>query len=419
MVLTQIYFMGFFSTGTRIVTELLQSTSSSSSMRVHLRRPNISAATFAEWRSRRSLDGDGDGQPPLSLGLPPPVDNGPQRFHGGQDLSIQASPTTTPLLDAPDDNAAVLAAIVDETADCDHLDAQLTGYHCFQAMDPLVQHQCRRLSTCNTVQPSTTDIEQVFSAIPPGCFKDAIGPRDKGRWVWRCSLLRGPPKFFREARASTHLDARWGRLALGPGQRRPVMTELFAAWSAFTRERGLVSWLFAGSLVGWFFNKDVLPWDDDLDVQVLAAHLRGPNQYLMHNQTVYRGQYFFEINPYSAWRHLDKNNFIDARFIDQRTGAFIDIIAISYFRTIRQLKCKQNEGFIPAHLFPLRRTTFLGAEAWVPHDVPQTLQRKYGPRVLLPQQPQPHHTTHCPSSAPCARYLLDSSTSRWVEQQAS
>lgn len=39
----------------------------------------------------------------------------------------------------------------------------------------------------NTVQPSTTDIEQVFSAIPPGCFKDAIGPRDKA------GLSRGIP----------------------------------------------------------------------------------------------------------------------------------------------------------------------------------------------------------------------------------
>eukprot|EP00667_Euglena_gracilis_P007857 EG_transcript_7946 len=313
-------------------------------------------------------------------------------------------------------NPAVPSIDADE---CRRLDAELTGLRCFEAADPETRERCRRLAAqCYTAQPDPEDVQRKFPAPGPPCTSAiAIDVGPSQAVAWKCTLKQAP-KFFWESRLSSHLDARWGTFSLSPEQRRGALADTFRAWAAFTEERKLQSWLFAGSLIGWFFNKDMLPWDDDLDVQVLASHLLSPKHYLPHNHTTYRNRFYFEINPNSQYRSVDWNNVIDARFVDTATGVFIDVVAVSYDPAWRTLTCKRHERFNPAVLFPLWRTTFMGAPAWVPHDPGQALVAKYGPNVVLHQQPQPHPTTRC-VPGPCRLHPFDPETLRWGNPETS
>eukprot|EP00668_Euglena_longa_P006619 GGOE01007916.1.p10 GENE.GGOE01007916.1~~GGOE01007916.1.p10 ORF type:complete len:138 (-),score=40.14 GGOE01007916.1:1553-1966(-) len=131
----------------------------------------------------------------------------------------------------------------------------------------------------------------------------------------------------------------------------------------------------------------------------------------------YHNQYLFEVNPNSVHRAPDGSNFIDARFIDKETGVFVDIVAVSHNADTQALQCKHGETFIPAHIFPIRKTTFMGEEAWVPYDVPRFLFKKYGPKVVLHQQPHHHPTSRCPPFGPCAVYRFHPENSKWVDER--
>eukprot|EP00667_Euglena_gracilis_P005667 EG_transcript_5705 len=302
--------------------------------------------------------------------------------------------------------------------DCDQLDKDLTGLRCFEATDSETKERCRFLvSQCHVVQPDGSEIHRIFpAALAPRCtltFMSRYGLR--GRPESKCFSFT--TKFFRESRLSGHLDARWGLSLLPSPRKEQAVAALYAAWAAFTKEHSLRYWLFAGSLIGWFFNKDILPWDDDLDVQVLASDLVSHDQYGRFDRTTYNGRYYFEINPNSAQRAPDQRNLIDARFIDKQSGMFIDVVAVAYDIKAGALQCKRGERFNPKDIFPIRKTTFMGTTAWVPSNVGQFLLTKYGSNVVLHQQPQRHHTSHCPSFGPCAVYTFNPSTAHWVDQR--
>eukprot|EP00667_Euglena_gracilis_P010958 EG_transcript_11159 len=341
--------------------------------------------------------------------LPPrgPSLKGPLRSGSGVREGYHLAPIPPP--DSPDPNAAPVVPL--PAAECARLDAELTGRRCHEAEDPETQDRCRQLHTrCPQDQPDLALIQRPFPLYPPSCPPPAPGPGLRGA----VCVPAYTPKFFQESWASGHLDSRWAR-TLTPPQQRQALQDLFAAWAGFVKERGLRYWLFGGGLIGWYFNKDMLPWDDDLDVHVLASDLL--THYQQYNTVTHKDRYYFEINPNSIHRATEGHNFIDARFIDKHTGRFIDVVALAYNPETRGLQCKHGEIFNPAHIFPIRRSTFMGSGAWVPRDVPQFLLRKYGPKVVLHQQPQHHPTSHCPPRGPCDVYHFDPSTSQWVDQR--
>ena len=79
-----------------------------------------------------------------------------------------------------------------------------------------------------------------------------------------------------------------------------------------------------------FFPTQILPWDSDIDVQVSASTIRFLASY--YNMTVhsFHGRdYMLEINPkYVDGSVEDDLNTIDGRYIDLKTGLFIDITTV-------------------------------------------------------------------------------------------
>eukprot|EP00667_Euglena_gracilis_P022921 EG_transcript_25714 len=47
-------------------------------------------------------------------------------------------------------------------AECDRLDAELTGLRCFEAADAATRDRCRRLAACHPLQPDPVDVQRVL-----------------------------------------------------------------------------------------------------------------------------------------------------------------------------------------------------------------------------------------------------------------
>lgn len=119
-----------------------------------------------------------------------------------------------------------------------------------------------------------------------------------------------------------------------------ILSRLIRAWLRFTNNEDINTWLAHGTLLGHNFNRIMLPWDIDHDVQVSSAGMWKLAKYF--NQSVIidttlddefssgYGQYFLDIG--SSFFDRDspaKNNVIDARFIDIHTGMYIDITQVA------------------------------------------------------------------------------------------
>lgn len=138
-------------------------------------------------------------------------------------------------------------------------------------------------------------------------------------------------------------------------EQRDAIRVLVQTYLSTFRELGIQTWLMHGSLLGWWWGKKVghfldgrermqlkteqiMPWDMDADVQIseadmyyLAAYYNMTTYYYKYNAIPEGCFYLLEINPHFEHREQDDAlNVIDARWIDTKTGLFIDITAARY-----------------------------------------------------------------------------------------
>ncbi|RFU33386.1 hypothetical protein B7463_g2951, partial [Scytalidium lignicola] len=215
-------------------------------------------------------------------------------------------------------------------------------------------------------------------------------------------LPRG--KYFNEPGGGDilgHYDVRYfpGE-AVSYEKRADTLHHLIRAYLTTFREKNIETWIAHGTLLGWWWNGKILPWDWDLDVQVSSPTLvwLGENLNMtIHNytsvapeengvvvETVH--QYLLDINPHSVQRTRgDGLNIIDARFIDISTGLFIDITGLAETNPSGApgiWSCKNYHRYQTKDLYPLRETIFEGVPALVPYAFDKILTQEYGTRAL-------------------------------------
>ena len=86
-------------------------------------------------------------------------------------------------------------------------------------------------------------------------------------------------------------------------------------------------------------------------------------------------------------------NIIDARWIDTRTGLFIDITALSETHpdvAPNTWSCKNYHHYRKEDLYPLRESTFEGATVWVPNAFDKILTEEYERKSLYVTQYENH-----------------------------
>jgi hypothetical protein len=148
--------------------------------------------------------------------------------------------------------------------------------------------------------------------------------------------------------AHDHCDARHAlKAALTPEQISQTLTESLVSFASFMRNNEFDFWIAHGTLLGWYWNKKMLPCDTDVDVQVSAATLANMSQsfngsVVEHEFGHYERGYHLDVNTY--WTDMsseDTANRIDARWIDSSNGKYVDITAVRSGSSGR-LSCKDG-----------------------------------------------------------------------------
>jgi len=191
--------------------------------------------------------------------------------------------------------------------------------------------------------------------------------------------------YLRNTRFNNHMDARWGikHVSRNYTIMGAALTAIFKGWSRFCEEHDLIYWLAHGTLLGWSWNQYNLPWDVDIDIQTTLEELR--TKMVPLNQTEHEGRFFFDVNPHFVHRgYQTGTNKIDARYIDMRTGLYIDITAVALNVTNDLYQCKSIHYHRGQDLFPLQHTFYEGVVTWIPNNVTGILLTEYGRKVGLP-----------------------------------
>ncbi|CAM1504598.1 Fc.00g021890.m01.CDS01 [Cosmosporella sp. VM-42] len=202
------------------------------------------------------------------------------------------------------------------------------------------------------------------------------------------------PKYFKESPYRAHYDARFTKEILDDHSQYKAIKILIQTYLSTLRDLKVQTWLMHGTLLGWWWGRQVMPWDLDADVQVTEADMYYLAAY--HNMTMYyykygdmkEGRFFLlDINPH--FKHRDQDdmlNFIDARWIDMDTGLFIDITAARYNPDHEagegMMYDKHGHEYRDTFVFPLRNTTFEGVPALIPFRYREMLASEYSEKAL-------------------------------------
>lgn len=134
----------------------------------------------------------------------------------------------------------------------------------------------------------------------------------------------------------SHVDSRY------VPSRKPEANEvrhdldlLLRSYVATMHKLDIDTWLAHGGLLGWYWNRKLLPWDTDLDFQMSDGSLQRLAKSNM-TEHVYKDseheparKYLIDVNPHhKIHSHRDVANKIDGRWIDTTSGKFVDITAV-------------------------------------------------------------------------------------------
>ncbi|KAJ8104424.1 LicD family-domain-containing protein [Lipomyces tetrasporus] len=223
---------------------------------------------------------------------------------------------------------------------------------------------------------------------------------DEGLYISQPQGLINPPrKYFIAAAVKKnkrwvclHYDSRYFKFELNKGDRERAIRYMLEAWLAFLEESKIQSWIAHGTLLGWYWNAEPLPWDSDVDVQMFVRTMDSMSE--RFNGTSYEyttseneaRNYYLDVNPNFLYRsHEDRENVIDARFLDMQTGLYIDITALAETDPIRHpntISCKNNHRYLIDDILPLQQKKLIGKHVYVPHKFEKVLQNEYSKTAL-------------------------------------
>jgi len=209
-------------------------------------------------------------------------------------------------------------------------------------------------------------------------------------------------KYFHEATFHQHYDGRFADHPLDYNERRSHLRALIQTYLSSMDDIGAETWIMHGSLLGWWWNRRILPWDSDLDVMISEKSIHHLAAY--YNMTIHHyalpglnasRDYLLEVNPHYVEDAIDEVNKIDARWIDTDTGLFIDITTLrrntSASAVEGAVSVKDNHHYMYDDIYPLRESVFEGFPVKLPYAYADVLLEEYGEKALSEVLFEDHH----------------------------
>ncbi|KAK0639372.1 LicD family-domain-containing protein [Cercophora newfieldiana] len=233
------------------------------------------------------------------------------------------------------------------------------------------------------------------------------------RWTARASARWATPyrplyKYFHEPGITEiygHYDSRFFHALIPYDEHLLTLRHLIQSYLTTLRSLGVDTWLAHGTLLGWWWNGRIMPWDYDLDVQVSSHSLAYLGNRYNRTEHAWRyvdaqtgmelnKTYLLDVNPFHGMRGRGMGlNVIDARWIDMENGMFIDITGLME-RDQRGRpgvwSCKNFHRYRTREVWPLRETEFEGVRAKVPYSFDAVLRDEYGMRAMTVTQWEGH-----------------------------
>lgn len=238
-----------------------------------------------------------------------------------------------------------------------------------------------------------TLLTSLLSLHPTPASGDADFESVRYRYDYReRSGRHGDPKgkYWHESVFHPHYDGRFTDKVLSYEQQTTNLTALIQSYLFSMADLGAETWIIHGTLLGWYWNRKILPWDSDIDVQMTAHSVAFLARY--YNMTIHDfgpKRYMLEINPcYVNTSYADRLNVIDGRWIDIQTGLFIDITAVRIKEGTHGeiMTSKDKHESRRRDVFPLRESVFEGVPALVPNNYLKLLAEEYGRQSMIKLQ---------------------------------
>ncbi|KAK5007289.1 hypothetical protein LTR28_005469, partial [Elasticomyces elasticus] len=213
---------------------------------------------------------------------------------------------------------------------------------------------------------------------------------------------KGDPrdKYFHESMRTSfhpHYDGRFADKPLPSDERRTYLVALIHTYLSTMNDIGAETWIVHGTLLGWWWNRKIMPWDSDVDVQMSEKSMHHLADF--YNMTIHhyklpgasKGRdYMLEVNPhYTNASTEDSLNVIDARWVDTESGLFIDITTLRRNETAEAegkkgaMMCKDAHHYMFDDIFPLRESVFENTAVKIPYAYSELLVEEYGPASLV------------------------------------
>ena len=185
------------------------------------------------------------------------------------------------------------------------------------------------------------------------------------------------PKFFHELSSFSHLDKRFGKPNLKIKHIQNSLINVLMNFMLYCKINDIKPILMYGGLIGYYFNQELLPWDDDIDMILTEPYISRLKNYDSDD-------WLIEINPNSSnYSKSDLDNIVSARVISKETGAFIDIVF--HTEIDNMLHCKDGNVYDKDDIYPLQESKFYDIDIYVPNKIESCLIQRYGDKVLLPK----------------------------------
>ncbi|KAM0559299.1 hypothetical protein ACHAPJ_004318 [Fusarium lateritium] len=219
------------------------------------------------------------------------------------------------------------------------------------------------------------------------------------------------PKYFVEAGRNIelgHYDSRYFQNKVSYEEHRFVLRDLIRSYLFTMNSYGVETWIAHGTLLGWWWNGQIMPWDYDLDVQVSNNTLQWIGDNLNRTEhswnytepaagNLISKRYLLDINPHHVdIDRSDGRNIIDGRWIDMDNGMYVDITGLREREVDRPgvWSCKNKHRYKSQDLWPMRITEFEGVKARIPFNFNKILVDEYDTKSLVTESWAGHRWDH-------------------------